>query len=118
MFLIKYLDDFFLVALPNSDVCSNKLSTCKAICAELGVPLAEEKTLGPLTVITFLGIELDSVKFEARSPVPKLVKAKSAVNKFLSLKSATKRQLLSLIGYLQHCCKVIAQALTVFTSSH
>ena len=109
-FLIHYLDDFFLVAPPNSNECSNNLSTCKAICAELGVPLAEEKTLGPSTVITFLGIELDSVKFEARLPVPKLVKVKSAVNKFLSLKSATKRQLLSLIGYLQHCCKVIAQA--------
>ena len=101
---------FFLVAPPKSDECSNKLRTCKAICAELGVPIAEEKTLGLSTVITFLGIELDSVKFEARLPVPKLVKAKSAVNKFLSLKSATKRQLLSLIGYLQHCCKVIAQA--------
>ena len=98
------------MAPPNSNECSNKLSTCKAICAELEVPLAEEKTLGPSTVITFLGIELDSVKFEARLPVPKLVKAKSAVNKFLSLKSATKRQLLSLIGYLHHCCKVIAQA--------
>ena len=57
-----------------------------------------------------MGLELDSVKFEARLPVPKLVKAKSAVIKFLSLKSATKRQLLSLIGYLQHCCMVIAQA--------
>ena len=117
MFLIHYLDDFFLVAPPNSNECSNKLSSCKAICAELGVSLAEEKTLGPLTVITFLGVELDSVKFEARLPVPKLVKAKSAVNR-LSLKSATKHQLLSLIGYLQHCCKVIAQALTVLTSSH
>ena len=110
LFLIHYLDDFFLVFPPNSNECSNKLRTCKAICAELEVPLAEEKTLGHSTVITFLGIELDSVKFEAHLPVPKLVKAKSAVNKFLSLKSATKHKLLSLIGHLQHCCKVIAQA--------
>ena len=109
-FLIHYLDDFFLVAPPNSNECSDELRTCKAIYAELGVSLAEEKTLGPSTVITFSGIKLDSVKFEARLPVPKLVKTKSAVNKFLSLKSATKHQLLSLIGYLQHCCKVIAQA--------
>ena len=73
------------MAPPNSNECSNKLSTCKAICAELRVQLAEEKTLGPSIVITFLGLELDSVKFEARLPVPKLVKAKSAVIKFLSL---------------------------------
>ena len=56
-----------------------------------------------------MGLELDSVKFESPLPVPKLVKAKSAVINFLSLKSATKRQLLSLIGYLQHCCMVFAQ---------
>ena len=56
------------------------------------------------------GLDLDLVKFEARLPVSKLVKVKSAVIKFLSLKSATKRQLLSLIGYLQHCYMVIAQA--------
>ena len=74
------------MAPPNSNECSNKLRDCKVTCAELGVPLAEEKTLGPSTVITFFGIELDSVKFEARLPVLKLVKAKSAVNKFLSLK--------------------------------
>ena len=113
------MDDFFLAAPPNPNECSNKLKVC-AVCAELGVPLAEEKPCGPSTstVITFLSVELDSVKFEALLPAPKLAKAKSAVSKFLSLRSATKRQLFSLIGYLQHCCKVIAQARPFFSLSH
>ena len=80
------------------------------LCAELGVPLAEEKTVGPSTVITFLGIELDAIKFEARFPQGKLSKAKQSVKLLISIRSAMKRKLLSLIGYLHHCCKVIVPA--------
>ena len=101
----------FLTGPPNSDICKDNLSKVKVLCSELGVPLAEEKTVGPSTVITFLGIELDSVKFEARLPRDKLLKAKDSVNFWISIRSATKRNLPSLIGYLHHCCKVIVPAL-------
>ena len=74
-FLLHYLDDFFLTGPPESDICQNNLSKAEMLCAELGVPLAEEKTVGPSTVITFLGIELDSIRFEARLPQDKLLKA-------------------------------------------
>ena len=80
------------------------------LCAELGVPLAEGKTVGPSTVITFLGIELDFIKFEARLPQDKLLKAKQSVKFWIFIRSATKRKLLSLIGYLHHCWKVIVPA--------
>ena len=100
----------FLTGPPNSDICKDNLSKAKVLCSELGVPLAEEKTVGPSTVITFLGIELDSVKFEARLPKDKLLKAKDSVNFWISIRSAMKRNLLSLIGYLHHCCKVIVPA--------
>ena len=54
----------------------------------------------------YLGIELDSVELEARLPLDKLLKAKKLVLKWLSKRSGKKRKLLSLIGCLQHCCKV------------
>ena len=76
----------------------------------LGVPLAEEKSVGLSTAITFLGIELDSVKFEARFPQGKLSKAKQSVKLLISIRSAMKRKHLSLFGYLHHCCKVIVPA--------
>ena len=41
---------------PESDICQNNLSKAELLCAELGVPLAEEKPVGPSAVITFLGI--------------------------------------------------------------
>ena len=98
-FLLHYLDDFFLTGPPESDICQNNSSKAEMLCAELGVPLAEEKTVGPSTVITFLGIELTPIKFEARLPQDKLLKAKQSVKFWISIRSATKRKLLSLTGY-------------------
>ena len=37
------------------------------MCADIGVPMAEEKTFLPTQVLSFLGYELDSVKMEVRS---------------------------------------------------
>ena len=41
--------------------------------SELGVPLAEEKTEGPVTCICFLGLELDSIDMEVRIPQDKII---------------------------------------------
>ena len=72
---------------------------------------SEKKTVGPSDiVITFVGIELDSIKFQARPPKDKLLKAKDSVKFWISIRSATKRNLLSPIGYLHHCCQVIVPA--------
>ena len=77
---------------------------------ERGVPLAEEKTVGPSTAKPFLRIELDFIKFETRFPQGKLSKAKQSVKLLISICAAMKRKLLSLIGHLHHCCKVIVPA--------
>ena len=108
--MLHYLDDFFLTGPAGSNVCAVNLEKVKLLCLELGVPLAPEKTIGPSTIMPYLGIELDSVEFEARLPLDKLLKAKDLVLKWLSKRSGKKRKLLSLIGYLQHCCKVIVPA--------
>ena len=73
--------------------------------SDLGVSL----TVGPSTVITFLRIELDTFKFEARLPQDKLLKAKESAKFWISIRYTTERKL-SLIGYLHHCSKVIVPA--------
>ena len=42
------------------------------MCADIGIPSAPDKTVQPTQVITFLGLELDSVAMEVRLPVDKL----------------------------------------------
>ena len=42
------------------------------LCSTLGVPVTMDKLEGPSTVITYLGIELDSQQRELRLPLVKL----------------------------------------------
>ena len=61
----------------------------------------------PSTTLTFLGLELDTVKFEIRLPEDKLVALRNEVKKLVMQKSATLKQLQSLIGMLNFACQVV-----------
>lgn len=54
-----------------SHVTSGGLSTLKSVFSELGVPLSEEKTKGPSTLLEFLGITLETMQFQASLPIEK-----------------------------------------------
>ena len=60
-----------------------------------------------LLALVFLGIELDTVVLELRFPGDKLSRLRSIIAAWRDKKSCTKRDLLSLIGHLQHACKVV-----------
>ena len=62
LFIIHYLDDFLTMGPPSSMVYQRNLTTFMQLCQELGVPLAAEKTEGPSTTLSFLGIVLDTQK--------------------------------------------------------
>lgn len=49
------------------------------VCSEAGVLVAEEKTMGPATLMQLLGVELDSEKMEVRLPEKQLTKLKEIV---------------------------------------
>ena len=77
------------------------------LCDEAGCPVAVEKTEGPATEITLLGVELDSVRFQLRLPEKKLRKLRRLVMKWQTHSSCTKKQLQSFAGHLSHACKVV-----------
>jgi hypothetical protein len=77
------------------------------ICNEIGIPMAAEKTMGPLTYLTFLGIELDIINQVARLPADKLSKCLSLIAEFLLRKKVTFKELLSLCGVLNFACHVV-----------
>ena len=70
-FLRHYLDDFLTLGPLASPVCQNNLTTCVQLCERLGLPLHPDKLEGPATCLTILGIQLDSVKLQARLPAEK-----------------------------------------------
>ncbi len=66
--LRHYVDDFVSVWAKGSGECACSLRMFKETCERLGMPLDEKKTEGPTEVITFLGIEIDSINMELRLP--------------------------------------------------
>ena len=102
-----YLDDFLLIGPPSSPECQQNLNTFMQICSNLGVPLASEKMEGPATSLTFLGIMLDTAHMEIRLPQDKLLRIQESLSQWLGKRSATKREILSLVGLLQHATKVV-----------
>ena len=106
-FLIHYLDNFLTMGPPSSPICQQNLNLLIRICSYLGVPLALEKVEGPSTVLPFLGIVLDTTRMEARLPDEKLTRLKEEVSLWINRTDAKKREILSLVGSLQHATKVV-----------
>ena len=106
-YIFHYLDDFIVLGLPCSPQCPDDLSTLKPVCGSLGVPLAVNKEAGPTTCLTFLGIEIDSVTAQLRLPSDKLQRLLSILALWGDKKVCLRRELESLIGSLNHTCKVV-----------
>ena len=104
---LHYLDDFFFCGGASSLDCANSLSVALETCTELGLPVAPAKVEGPSTVITFLGIEIDSIRQEIRLPQVKLTQLLAILSSWTGRHNATKRQLQSLIGKLNHAAGVV-----------
>ncbi len=93
-----YLDDF---------IGHDYLATLEKECQTLGVPLAAHKREGPSTSLTFLGIEIDTVAGQLRLPSEKLGRLTSTVAQWDTRKACPKQHFQSLIGLLNHACKVV-----------
>ena len=104
--IIHLLDDFLIIAQSRS-LCQDQLRLFLDLCSYLGIPIAPEKTCGPATTLSFAGIELDSVSFEARLPLDKIDKCLSVISDFLTRKKVTLKELQSLTGLLNFACSVV-----------
>ena len=102
-----YLDDFTLVGKPRSQQCKRNLEVVLETCQEVGFRVAPEKTEGPTTSMSLLGVKLDTESMELRLPQKKLVKLRELGEKWRRRKACTKQELQLLAGYLNHACKVI-----------
>ena len=105
--VFHYLDDFIIVGPPASDQCQADLESLERTCSRLGVPLAVHKRDGPATKLTFLGIEIDTMEGILRLPEGKLRRLVSTLSEWGDKKVCTRRELESLVGLLNHVCKVV-----------
>ena len=105
---LHYLDDFLVLGRPGSQECARALQQALATCSQLGVPISAHKTEGPSTSLTFLGIQIDTVAMSLSLAPDKLARTLGMVLSWRGRRSATKRELQSLIGRLSHAAFVVA----------
>ena len=104
--VIHYLDDFFICA-PSAAKCKKDMDAMQSIFSALGVPLASDKTVGPVQCLTFLGIDIDVTTQSVRLPFDKFQELSASLKAWMNKKKCTKRELLSLIGSLSFACKCV-----------
>ncbi|XP_063797403.1 uncharacterized protein LOC134958620 [Pseudophryne corroboree] len=102
-----YLDDFLCVGPANSPRCSDLLFSIRALFYHFGVPMAEDKTEGPVSCLSFLGIEIDTVAGSCHLPQAKVAKLREVICQFVMSRKVTLRQAQSLLGLLNFACRVI-----------
>ena len=104
---MHYLDDFLLLGPPDSAVCGLALQRSLQLCNRLGFPIAPHKLEGPATSLSFLGILIDNQRGTLSLPTDKLERLKTTISEWRRRRFCKKRKLLSLIGQLQHACRVV-----------
>ncbi|KAL5518085.1 hypothetical protein EMCRGX_G003764 [Ephydatia muelleri] len=97
--VFHYLDDFVVLGTPSTFECQSALEKLRFRCSDL---LAAHKCKGPSTCVTFLGIVIDTATRELRLPPEKLVHLCSLLSEWGNRKACSRRELESLIGYLNH----------------
>ncbi|KAK7891090.1 hypothetical protein WMY93_023053 [Mugilogobius chulae] len=107
-FVLHLLNDFLLIDPPSRSP-GPSLPKLVRLFRHLGVPLSDEKTVGPATTLEFLGITLDSVAMIASLPQEKLKRIRDVSRSVISAEVFTKQQLLSLLGYLNFAMRIIPQ---------
>lgn len=98
--LVRYLDDFLIVA-PSADVAHRQLSTALATFAHYGLVVNPSKTEGPAQVITFLGVQLDSIHMTLSVTEERVVELRDLIGSFLASSiRCSSIAILSLVGKL------------------
>ncbi len=104
---IHYLDDFLLLEAPDLDNGARALTTATETLQWLGVPVANNKTEGPATLVVFLGIVIDTRSFELRLPLEKVQRLQALLQEWSHKKACTRKELESLVGHLSHAATMI-----------
>lgn len=79
----------------------------RKICAELGVTLAEDKTLGPANCLVYLGLEINTFSMTVKIPLDKIQQLKFKLLHILQKRNVTLLELQELTGLLNFCIRAI-----------
>ncbi|MEW8547777.1 MAG: reverse transcriptase domain-containing protein, partial [Candidatus Thiodiazotropha sp.] len=105
-----YLDDYIFAGPCHSGSCLSLMKQFLALCHELNVPIASEKTVWPCTCLTYLGYQLNSLTFEIKMPEEKVRNLLCIIESTLARKRIKLKEMQSLTGSLAFCAKAMPSA--------
>ena len=104
--IIVYLDDFLVIG-KTKDECQQAFSALLQLLQNLGFQISWHKVIGPTQKLVFLGVELDTLRYEMALPPGKLAELHQVVSRFRTKRRASKKQLQQLAGKLNWACRVV-----------
>ena len=104
--VVKVIDDFLFLA-PTAEECQDALLAFKDLAKEIGLPIADHKTVGPSRIITFLGIEINTVEGSCKLPPDKLENYLALTSSYINKRKISMRDAKSLLGKLSFASAVI-----------
>ena len=105
--LDHYLDDFIFAGVGMTKDCSALVDTFTAVCDQLSVPIAIEKSVNPCTCLIFLGFDLDSVNMTVSIPLHKVEELLKAISEVVARRKVTLKEFQSVVGKLSFFSKAI-----------
>ena len=106
---VHILDDFFIIC-PSPGAAHRGLHDFINFCEDIGVPIAFEKTEAPNTIMTFMGVTLDSIQLVAYLPQEKVTDALEKIKEATLASRKPLKEVQSLIGTLNFAASVIRPA--------
>lgn len=104
--VVHYLDDFLFLSTTHQ-LCKQDMKTFQHVCQYVGIPINHNKTEGPATTLSFLGIQLDTLSFSASLPIDKVTRYTNLMTELLRRKTCTLREMQNIIGSLQFTTSVV-----------
>ncbi|XP_045194970.2 uncharacterized protein LOC123550604 [Mercenaria mercenaria] len=94
------LDDFIFAGSKGSNDCHTLVSAFTGLCNTLGVPIADDKSVGPTTIMLFLGLEIDTNEMLVRIPIHKVDELVGLHKGIMNRKKVSLKELQRLVGKL------------------
>lgn len=108
--LDHYLDDFIFAGEEHTKSCQKLMDCFLEICRTLSVPIAPEKLIGPVKVLTFLGLVIDTEEMLIKIPEEKVKALIAELEHYLKQERITLKNLQSLVGSLNFFSRAIPSA--------
>ena len=103
---INYLDDYFFVAMLKA-WCDQQVQQFLNLCAEISFPVSMDKTFWGTSILTFLGLLVNTITQSVSIPMDKVNAALTMINDTIDSKKISIKMVLKLCGHLNLLCRAI-----------